>query len=255
MHYHFSKSDIIRSIYNSKKIYLTKLKKCKGQKDFYLTEKMFFKILKNINVNLIDYKYVQFPKEKFINIINITKLNKKYYLNDELIYGCCLTQEPVNKKFKRKYGENYVSFNLDAILRCNVGYLFVYKTFYSLKNIDQYVYDLLAILYYEGEYATRIALELTEENFPDNYEDMLSRCFYFLKALYKPKKFKFENETRILLDKHKIKTGVVESFVGSNYCYTHNIFEMQYNNHISIFEDKCVLHLDSFEDINLSTNL
>lgn len=255
MYYHFSKPNIVNRIYNSKELYLTKLKKCKGQKDFYLTEKKFFRLLKNIKISSINFKYNYFPKEKFIKLINTTKLNKTYYLDDEMIYGCCLTTEPINNKFKRKYGKYYVSLNLNSILRSNEGYLFVYKTFYSLKKIDQFIYELFAKLYFDGEYTTRYALELTEDSFPDNYENMLSRCYYFLKALYKPKKFKFENETRIILDMYKLNTGVVESFVGRGFCYTHNILEIQYNKHISILEDKCILHLDTFRDINLTINL
>lgn len=253
--YHYSNSAAIKNIFDSKQLYLTRLKFCKGQKDFYLTLKMYIKILKNINYDKIEYHSKWYTKDKFKMTCNIKDINSKYLLDENEIFGCCLTSSPVSKKFQKKYGSSNISFNLDAIKRANTGFLFIYNVFYSLKKVDQYVYDLFANLYEEGEAFTRFALDLSEKDMPDNFDNIFTRGFYYLKALYKPRKFRFENETRIFVDLKKIKSQEVESFSGQGYCYTHNILESQYLSHLGVCSDKCILFLDSFRDLSLDYNL
>lgn len=172
-----------------------------------------------------------------------------------MLYGACLTRDGNNIKFKNKYGEYYILFDLDAIKKKNTDFLLIYDVTYSLDNIEQYVYNLASDLYVKGEYQTRWALELSENELPDNYEDMMSRLFYYMKVLCKMAKFEFEHETRIVVDANKIKKGVTEEFSGDGYHYTNNILEMIYGRHLKNDGDKYILLLDSFMGINLKANI
>ncbi len=247
---HFSAKDTIGIIYDTKKLWLTKLINCKGQKDFCLTEEMFFEMISNIDYSLIKYN-TYFPMNKFIEMCKCKRISGKYELYDNMLYGACITTDGENEIFQKKYGKYHISFDLESIKRKNTDFLLIYDVVYSLKNIEQYVYDLSSALYIRGEYQTRLALELSDKDLPDNFEDMLSRLFYYMKVLYKMPKFEFEHETRIVVDANKIKRGVTESFVGDGYHYTHNILKMVYEKHLIEEDDKYILLLDSFPNINI----
>lgn len=185
-------------------------------------------------------------------------MSNKYSLCIRNIFGVCLTGNGNNETFRKKYGEHFISFELETILINCVGFLFAHDVIYDLNNSGQYLYDLACELYSEGEYSYRNALNLTENDMPDNYDDMISRLYHYLKVLYKKEEFSFENEKRIIIDEGIINNGVVYSYVGENYYYTQHICKHQYARHVERkkFNGKDIyaLKLDSFSNINLKKN-
>lgn len=251
---HFSSRETIKIIYDTKKLWLTKLIECKGQKDFCLTEDMFFNMLSNLDYSQIQYS-PYFPMDKFSEMCKCKRINDKYKFYENKLYGACITIDGNNEQFRDKYGKYHIDFDLEAVKKKNTDFLMIYDVVYSLEGIEQYVYDLSKILYLKGEYQTRYALELSDKDLPDNYEDMVSRLFYYMKVLYKLPEFEFEHETRIVVDANKLNTGVTESFVGEGYHYTHNILKMIYGTHLEEHKDKYILLLGSFPEINLKNNI
>lgn len=230
------------SIMRSKRLYLSRLSNCKGQEDFCLTLNDYINMIEQIDLNKIKFNDF-FSKEKFTKVLNIKNLNNNYNLKEDSIFGVCLTENPVSKEFNLKYGYEYINIELDNIKK--YSFLNIRNVIYSLNNIEQYFYDLTSDLYVNGEYQTRLALELTEEQMPDNYDDIFTRSYYYLKVLYKKEKYKFENEIRVFFDETKIKSSKLEEFNGSNYHYTHNLNYDEFNKCISKIDDNhYALNLD-----------
>ena len=251
---HFSSEESINSIYESKQLWLTRLVDCKGQKDFILDEKMFLDMISSLDYSKIKYKDI-FPRSKFEKMCSYKHINKKYIFYSKNLYGVCITTDGTNKKFKEKYPDKYISFELDSIRRKNAGFLFIYDVVYKLTDIEQYVYDLAYILYINGEHQARHALELSEETLPDNFEDMFSRLFYYMKVLYKLSDFSFEKETRIFVDGGKLEKEEAEVFSGDGYCFTHDTPKIIYEKHIVESDNKYIMLLDSFPELELEKHI
>ncbi len=255
---HYSKQDRIESIIKNKKIFLNKLSNCHGQKEFSLQKKRFFKLLKNIKYENINYDE-RFTRDKFENLCNIGNidLSNTIYCSDyeEKIYSASFTKNGINRKFKRKYGEFYISIDLDPIYRKNSGYLIIHDVCYSLKKIDQYLYDLAKDLYITHELSIR-KFGVDEETMPDDYNKMISRLFYFFKLLYKPKKFKYECETRIIFNTEILEIGINDEYSGKGF-YCTDLFSKDLVKHICFDDknDRYILLLNSYENIDLKCNI
>lgn len=102
---------------------------------------------------------------------------------------------------------------------------------------------------------TRHALNLSVTELSNDYLYMLSRLYSFLKLLYKPSSFSFEKETRIILDKNKISNNIVEEFDSDKYYYVHGLLKKEYEERIIFDNNKFILKLDSFNNINLKMNI
>lgn len=231
---HYSNS--CELIKNSKRLWMSRLIKCKGQDDFCLSLKKYRKMMNSLNLAKIKYNAL-LPKDEFKKVISCKNISEKYYLIEKNIYGTCFIYKKPNSKFITKYGNKHLNFELNNLKKHNSGFVFVEKVIYSLKHVEQYIYDLTLELYMQGEAFTRYALDLKKEDLPDNYEDIFSRTFYYLKVLYKKKKFSFENEIRVFLDSTKIDSGILESFDGADYHYTNNINTIDFNKYVCKIDD------------------
>ena len=136
-HYSIKCSEII----HSQELFMKKFKDCKGQEDFCLTFDQFIEVLKKLDLDKINYNKL-LTREKFERIINCSSIVDKFLNLDERIFGFCLTTNPPSNEFIDKYGREYIEFDLDDILRMNTGFLFYYRVFYSLDEVESYLYDL-----------------------------------------------------------------------------------------------------------------
>ena len=240
-HYSRHKKEIVES----KLLFMTKLKNCKGQEDFCLTYDDFKKMIRSMDLNKIKFNSI-YTREKFEKSIYNHNLNNSYKLYDDFIYGTCLTTNPQSERFKEKYGNDFLEFDLNVIKRFNSGYLFAFNVVYKLKDIEQYIYDLASQLYINGEYLTRCALDLTEDNLPDNYENIYNRLFYYLKVLYKKESYEFEKEIRVFIDLKRIQNKEIEVFGN----FTHDLNEYEYEKYIKQVNDHLAVNLEKL-GINL----
>lgn len=258
--YHFSAQENLEQIKDSETLRLHHAKPKNNsdyQDDLSLTCETFSKLLGKINFNKISYNNI-LSKEEFQRICK-AKVNTEIFVQEDLYFACASTDNKplkINGEIRR----HYIPLDLD-IMRKAGSFLMFQKVIYGEDDpyLSQGVYNLISWSYGRIEFSEK-QFDIKRQY---DYNEILTRCFFYLKLFYKPDKYAEEKEMRILFDynlyrNHKINgvshinpndllfipSSTIERYIKNISRIMQNIYDDKQNEYLE-------LDLSKFEKLNL----